>query len=424
MTTATLLGLVLLIAPACQDNSPNGGADCDGCLIAGTCYTDGAGNPDNACQICDAAASANAWSSDDSASCDDGLFCTGTETCSGGACVHSGDPCVSVGTCWEDSGGQCCAGADPTCNGDGDVVEVDSCAHEIVVRTCTTPEFACQDGRCRCEPVTNVGCLAAEKCTWLDDVTQCAADGDKLAGEACTAPATGADDCAAGTVCVSGHCAEICTTVSDSCTPTDSCRTHAGLFDDLSYTGVCEHCDPAAQDCPSAGDACYLDLYAARTICIAVPAGSVGRVQGDKCYDPAHTCYVNGCDQGYGPMIPDAFCAFFCDPVDNWQGNVQGLAGDPAGVTCDAQFGGSRPDGPGAGYECRYLQSYYSNADHIPASIGLCVDATVEGSCADFDWPQLQSDIADGTSSQTGYCTDHPERCMVSCISLATYGSL
>ena len=33
------------------------------------------------------------------ASCDDGLFCTTTDTCSGGACVGSGDPCAAGETC-------------------------------------------------------------------------------------------------------------------------------------------------------------------------------------------------------------------------------------------------------------------------------------------------------------------------------------
>lgn len=33
--------------------------------------------------------------------CDDGLFCTGTETCDGGQCVSSGDPCRSDETCDE-----------------------------------------------------------------------------------------------------------------------------------------------------------------------------------------------------------------------------------------------------------------------------------------------------------------------------------
>src|SRR5439155_23969023 len=30
---------------------------------------------------------------------DDGKFCNGTETCSGGACVHSGDPCPTGPEC-------------------------------------------------------------------------------------------------------------------------------------------------------------------------------------------------------------------------------------------------------------------------------------------------------------------------------------
>ncbi|UCG16928.1 MAG: hypothetical protein JSV19_02615 [Phycisphaerales bacterium] len=36
---------------------------------------------------------------DEGTSCDDGLFCNGTDTCSGGTCVHSGDPCLGGPEC-------------------------------------------------------------------------------------------------------------------------------------------------------------------------------------------------------------------------------------------------------------------------------------------------------------------------------------
>jgi hypothetical protein len=33
------------------------------------------------------------------ASCDDGLYCNGTDTCAGGMCVHSRDPCTTGSEC-------------------------------------------------------------------------------------------------------------------------------------------------------------------------------------------------------------------------------------------------------------------------------------------------------------------------------------
>jgi hypothetical protein len=188
-------------------------------------------------------------------------------------------------------------------------------------------------------------------------------------------------------------------------------------------------CDPVLQDCLDAAEACYLTALTGVASCAGFPAGAEGVVQDDPCYGPSSGgCYLNGCDKGYGANLPDDTCAFFCNPTDNWAGNVNGLSGDPAGITCAASFGGVRPDGPGPAYECRYIQSYYSNTEQVAATTGMCVSPGISyqgfhsGSCADFDWVRLQSDIADDTASQTGYCdTICPECCMVECISLATF---
>ncbi len=48
----------------------------------------------------------------------------------------------------------------------------------------------------------------------------------------------------------------------------------------------------------------------------------------------------------------------------------------------------------------------------------MCVAVADEGSCADYDYPQFLSDVADGTAEQADYCTNFPERCMNSCVSL------
>ncbi len=65
--------------------------------------------------------------------CDDGLYCSGTDTCSGGVCLHTGDPCPGTDcnrcneaddTCFDPSGTACsddnlyCNGSE-TCDGSG-----------------------------------------------------------------------------------------------------------------------------------------------------------------------------------------------------------------------------------------------------------------------------------------------------------------
>lgn len=90
------------IAGVCehQDNTLecDDGIDCtqgDYC-VAGVCSgtaVDGLCDDGNVCtdEVC--IARQGCVFADNSASCDDGLYCTGTESCSGGVCVSSGDPC-------------------------------------------------------------------------------------------------------------------------------------------------------------------------------------------------------------------------------------------------------------------------------------------------------------------------------------------
>jgi hypothetical protein len=244
-------------------------------------------------------------------------------------------------------------------------------------------------------------------------------------GSACTLPEVGYDDCEAGYYCLSGVCTEICGTSPDTCPDGTTCASYASFMEDVADVGLCKPlCDPVTQDCAEPTAACYLQAIAGTSLCAGVPASSATQTQDMPCYGPAAGgCYLNGCAKGYGANQPDGTCAFFCNPVDNWIDNVTGLAGDPTGIACDATFAGARPDGPGSPYECRFIQSYYSNADLVAASIGMCLHpaGNGHGSCADFDLPQLIADTNDGTATDPDYCTAIcPECCMLDCISLAT----
>jgi hypothetical protein len=406
----------------CSDSTVTILAPCGGCLIAGICVFDDQRHPVNPCLSCDVTRSTTAWSDNDGAACDDGLDCTGVETCAHDQCVSTGNPCASTDVCWEDADGQCCsAGGILACNVAQDVVELDSCGRTLrLVRPCGSYGATCDQGRCACDPVSGVGCPPDEKCTFVGGETGCEADGDKLFGQACTADLEGSDDCAAGGDCHEGICAEFCTYAPDSCGDGFLCSYE--LTVDETTLGVCvARCDPVVQDCLRSSEACYLadngDAY-----CVVVPAESRGLTQGHLCYGAVASgaCYFNGCDEGYGALLGDDTCTFFCNPIDNWLGNLQGLAGDPAGITCDELFGGARPDGPGSTYECRYIQSYFSGTEGVPAAFGMCVDLANEGTCADFDWVELQADLDAGVALDGSYCDANPERCMFSCISQAT----
>ena len=96
---------------------------CTGCIIDGSCYSDGQTNPANVCQICLKARSAALWSENDGAHCEDGLWCTVNDTCSGAVC-----------------------GGEPKNCDDGEVCTTDSC-DEAAKRCDHSPNSAkCDDG--------------------------------------------------------------------------------------------------------------------------------------------------------------------------------------------------------------------------------------------------------------------------------------
>lgn len=225
--------------------------------------------------------------------------------------------------------------------------------------------------------------------------------------------------CSNGYFCDSGVCVNRCDDKND-CT-IDSYDLLLGCTYTIDQSCPC---NPVTQDCPAVDYACYLQAISGESSCAGIPSGAIDVLQDDPCYGPSSGgCYLNGCDKGYGANQPDDTCAFFCSPIDNWLGNIQGLAGNPAGITCGSTFGGIRPDGPGAGYECPYIQSFYSNTELVAETIGMCMSSSTYGTCAIFDWVQLQADITSGASNAPDYCTNFPERCMTQCISLATFNS-
>src|SRR4051812_20170292 len=58
-----------------------------------------------------------------------------------------------------------------------------------------------------CDPVTQEGCAADQRCAWAVGVgLQCVADGTLDAGAPCLQPDAGSDDCKRGSACGQGVC--------------------------------------------------------------------------------------------------------------------------------------------------------------------------------------------------------------------------
>ena len=255
------------------------------------------------------------------------------------------------------------------CGGGGDSKKV------MVIDTATV------DTPTVCNPLTQAGCAAGEKCTWLLDALMpqyvghigCAPDGTGNAGDACMygAPgATGYDGCKKGTVCGnyrggSGICKQICDQQGGApmCDAQHVCVTYSGLFSTGDTTpaagGVCDlACDPitdndfdgsgaasakttatcgnnAAVGCygypsfgspPTTGWSCTNDINSMES----QPTGLRHRVQcveANNCADAGPTIYVNSCNQGYLPLLREsttvstAVCTALCRPQNCFTNN-------------------------------------------------------------------------------------------------------
>ncbi len=105
---------------ACNETADNcADASGTGCASDGNVCTD---------DECDGASACG--HPDNTDSCDDGLFCTATDTCSGGSCVGTGDPCVAGAECNDacsETANDCAEASGAGCTSDGNVCTDDEC---------------------------------------------------------------------------------------------------------------------------------------------------------------------------------------------------------------------------------------------------------------------------------------------------------
>ena len=312
-----------------------------------------------------------------------------------------------------------------------------------------------------CNPITQAGCAAGQKCTWLTvqeepflGRTDCVPDGDVEIGGACVegppGETTGYDDCAAGGLCVNDLCRAICSIEPESCGEGFACSAYTNTFSDdaAGNTGVCDPtCDPVAQTCEEPSDGCYLQLFNGHATCAAVAAGAEDITQGETCLNDGVRCYLNGCARGFGGFLYTGgsvrACTAFCTPVDTYLVDPDG---DGAGsLVAGADANGAAPyDCSEArigvlGHQCRFFQSHFidqNNAylDYIPAAYGFCAPrGDTYGNCRIFseEWfLETYSDFIEGggTPGEWGpYITEQcaaSQRCASGCAELATLDAL
>lgn len=259
------------------------------CNIGSTCYSTGAANPSDPCQICDPSQSSSSWSVAIGASCNDGNMCTANDVCSPlGVCAgvivdcsSAGDQC-NVGVCNPSSG---------ICQ-QQPITDGSSCSDG---KYCTTGD-QCQSGVCVgsvervCDQPPAGPCWAAvgqcsvsqDQCVYtpLSSGSSCS-DGNACNGaETCDGAGTcqsgSAPSCSLGSQdpqcnvavcdpalgCITQPLGDSCNADSSVCTQGDSCVIETGNI------GVCMAGAPAQCD---DGDACTVNTCNPVTGCVSTP---------------------------------------------------------------------------------------------------------------------------------------------------------
>lgn len=289
-----------------------------------------------------------------------------------------------------------------------------------------------------CNPLTQSGCAAAEKCTWIVNAVVpqyighvgCVPNGVADVGAPCAFGPPGCDGydgCKRGLVCSdyrggAGVCKQICDQQGGqpTCDSAHTCVTYPRLFFTGETTpaaaGVCDRaCDPLADNdfdgsgpateigstcgsdagvgCygspsfgtpPKTGWSCMAELHPGaslrhRTQCTEL----------NGCADPGPTIFVNSCSQGYSPLlrvsarVSTAICVALCKPKNCYAGNCGTNDEDRLGEAPHRCTGTDRVgsfETSAGGEHCRFLW-YYERDDQgsflrSPSSdtVGVCVD--------------------------------------------------
>jgi hypothetical protein len=301
-----------------------------------------------------------------------------------------------------------------------------------------------------CNPVSQTGCEADEKCSWLTvsrdpylGRTACVPDGAVPVDGACETgepgEETGFDDCVAGSICNYGICRSICSISPDSCGDGFACGRYSRLFTDDSARNIGEcdpTCDPLAQGCEE-GFGCYLQLSTGVATCTGAPVEEL--TQGDRCLAPEGEagCYLNGCSPGWASvpfwlMGEQALCTAYCEPVSTWVEDPEGdgvdttVMGDADGTDeypCSVERIGA------VGQQCRYFNSISFQdgfLDQVDDRFGWCAEPTHElyGDCTKYNLARMVRIYDDELASENGtamtaaaardaYCDENGGACPV-----------
>lgn len=283
-----------------------------------------------------------------------------------------------------------------------------------------------------CNPVTQAGCAAGEKCAELIVVADdpdtsaneflaqiaCVPEGSASAGESCEegepGQCTGFDNCVAGYDCFGDVCLRVCGSSPDTClsdppAPFGMGENCANNFEDHfnDTTGVCLlACDPTMDSMETTedgefvvvnaicgvGSSCGMNAATAKTTCAGTPAMSDSQTQNDVPYGPsAGLYYSNGCASGFTTLLSsnvgedpgEQQCARYCTPTESYLDESGAQVGSLAGANNKCGNTGLEAIGGRGGnnvaHQCRFIQSLYPNTNLVPAEVGMCMPIESRG---------------------------------------------
>ena len=288
-----------------------------------------------------------------------------------------------------------------------------------------------------CNVLAQTGCATGQKCSWIHDATTpvplghvgCAPNGTAAVGGTCMYGPDGAmgfDDCLGGSVCQSGRCKMICDPagVAPNCATGFGCSTYEGLFGPAGQPvsgGVCDpSCNPLDDNdfdgsagpivkpgsaCPAGGSqvlGCYgypSSAHPTRWNCTREVPGHDAIVHRvlcttmNGCANSAGTAFLNGCAQGYIPLLRDmtggtgVVCVAICKPGNTYLNNPGTQA--PVGL---------------APHQCNnsFARGTFNNISN---------NVSNDGDHCLFSWffeiDMMNVFLRSPTSDTVGFCVDH-----------------
>jgi hypothetical protein len=311
------------------------------------------------------------------------------------------------------------------------------------------PDVFPPDAAVSCNPVSQAGCDAGEKCALLVESaepflarTDCVPAGAVTEGGACTrgeaGAATGFDDCIGGYDCTHGVCTEICDVGSpDGCRADGEgsyCALYASDFTD--GIGVCvAGCIPVDDTVTdgivknsscAAGEGCYLNATHGVAACANTPVDAAEATQNSDCYGPASGgCYLNGCASGFAALLNNkpedadgTVCARYCSPTDTHTDAPNGASGVSGNCSAAAMKATGGTNGVQSEHQCRFIQTFSHEANLVDATVGMCVpinlgNGATWSDCSEFFWEDIKTVWSDALAAGTDPQTAFNDFCLV-----------